>query len=154
MIMDLLPRRSAAVDAFDDAVAAPLFRSEEEAVARAVEGHRREFAAGRRCAREALMQLGYPALPVPADVNRAPIWPAGFVGSMNHCYGYRAAVVAMNTDLWTVGIDAEPHAPLPDGVLAAVSSTAERPRCRTEPTPTSTGCCSASKSPSIRRGTR
>jgi len=40
----------------------------------------------------------------------------GVVGSMTHCAGYRAAAVARARDVVTIGIDAEPHAVLPDGV--------------------------------------
>ncbi|MGL5858141.1 MAG: 4'-phosphopantetheinyl transferase family protein [Angustibacter sp.] len=128
MIADVLPRRAVAVEAFDDAVPAPLFPIEERVVARAVERRRREYATGRRCVREALAQLGYATRPLLADEKRAPIWPDGVVGSITHCDGYRAAVVARSADLWTVGVDAEPHAPLPDGVLASVASAAERVR--------------------------
>ena len=56
----------------------------------------------------------------------APQWPAGVVGSMTHCAGYRAAAVARATTLWTLGIDAEPHDALPAGVLPLVSLAAER----------------------------
>ena len=45
---------------------------------------------------------------------------------MTHCSGYRAAAVARRGDVVSVGIDAEPHAPLPDGVLRLVSLPAER----------------------------
>ena len=43
---------------------------------------------------------------------------------MTHCDGYRAAAVAGADDTVGLGIDAEPNAPLPDGVLAAIA----RPR--------------------------
>ena len=50
------------------------------------------------------------------------------VGNMTHCAGYRACAVAHDRDLLTIGLDAEPHDKLPDGVLAAVSSQEERKR--------------------------
>jgi 4'-phosphopantetheinyl transferase EntD len=50
------------------------------------------------------------------------------VGSMTHCAGYRACAVAHDRDLLTIGLDAEPHDKLPDGVLEAVSSEEERKR--------------------------
>ena len=43
------------------------------------------------------------------------------VGSITHCTGYRAAAVASSTLLAGLGIDAEPHAPLPEGVADAVA---------------------------------
>jgi 4'-phosphopantetheinyl transferase EntD len=55
----------------------------------------------------------------------SPRWPDGVVGSMTHCDGYRAAAVARAADLAALGIDAEPHGPLPDGVLDAVAREEE-----------------------------
>ncbi len=103
----------------------PLHPSEEPAVARAVAKRRAEHAAGRACARAALVALGEPAGPVPRDAadRGAPVWPAGVVGSITHCDGYRAAAVAHATDVLALGIDAEPHGPLPDGVLEVIHST-------------------------------
>jgi 4'-phosphopantetheinyl transferase EntD len=104
---------------------APLHPGEAPAVARAVPKRRAEYAAGRACAREALAGLGLPPGPILRDAERgAPVWPSGIVGSITHCDGYRAAAVARSADILTLGIDAEPHAPLPEGVLDVVQSTA------------------------------
>jgi 4'-phosphopantetheinyl transferase EntD len=48
------------------------------------------------------------------------------IGSITHCTGYRAAVVARTGDVASIGIDAEPHVPLPDNVEEAVTVTGER----------------------------
>jgi 4'-phosphopantetheinyl transferase EntD len=48
------------------------------------------------------------------------------VGSLTHCAGYRAAAVARATELASVGIDAEPHDELPEGVLERVALPAEQ----------------------------
>jgi 4'-phosphopantetheinyl transferase EntD len=56
----------------------------------------------------------------------APGWPAGIVGSITHCAGYRAAAVARDRDVVTIGLDAEPHEPLPAGVLGAIASPGEQ----------------------------
>lgn len=45
---------------------------------------------------------------------------------MTHCAGYRAAAAARARDVVTIGIDAEPHAVLPDGVLDVVALPEER----------------------------
>ncbi|SEN85120.1 4'-phosphopantetheinyl transferase family protein [Actinacidiphila rubida] len=109
-------------EALDDT---PLHPEEAPAVARAVAKRRGEYAAGRACAREALAALGVPPGPVLRDAERgAPVWPEGVAGSITHCDGYRAAAVARTTDILALGIDAEPHGPLPDGVLKLVGSTA------------------------------
>jgi 4'-phosphopantetheinyl transferase EntD len=97
-------------------------------VAQAVDKRRREFAAVRACARRAMEKLGVPPQPVLPGERGAPRWPEGMVGSMTHCDGYRAAALTRESDLASLGIDAEPHAPLPDGVLRSVSLPAERER--------------------------
>lgn len=48
------------------------------------------------------------------------------VGSLTHCAGYRGAVVGRRDAVRSVGIDAEPHDVLPNGVLDAISLPAER----------------------------
>lgn len=127
MIEQVLPaavRSRAAYGAeLDDA---PLFPEEAAAVAKAIARRRAEYAAGRACARAALADLGSPAGPILRDPHRgAPVWPDGVVGSITHCAGYRAAAVARTADVRTVGIDAEPHGPLPDGVLDVITATAD-----------------------------
>ncbi|WIM94384.1 4'-phosphopantetheinyl transferase superfamily protein [Actinoplanes oblitus] len=126
MIERLLPPDVVAVEAFADVPGEAVFPGEEDLVAKAVEGRRREFVTARRCAREALARLGFPPAPIRPDPRRAPQWPAGVIGSITHCAGYRAAVVARLADLAGVGIDAEPNEPLPDGVAEAVAGLDER----------------------------
>jgi 4'-phosphopantetheinyl transferase EntD len=125
VIEQLLTPPVIAVEAFDDAEPAPLFPGEEALVAKAVPRRRHEFATGRRCARAALAQLGYLPAPLLTGPDRAPLWPDGVVGSITHTDGYRAAAVARITELSSVGIDAEPNQPLPDGVLGMIASPAE-----------------------------
>jgi 4'-phosphopantetheinyl transferase EntD len=69
-----------------------------------------------------------PPQPILPGAHGAPTWPTGLIGSMTHCDGYCAAALARGTDLASLGIDAEPHAPLPDGVLTAVALPAEQER--------------------------
>jgi 4'-phosphopantetheinyl transferase EntD len=54
------------------------------------------------------------------------VWPAGVVGSLTHCEGYRAAAVALRSSAASIGIDAEVHLPLPEGVLGVVALKEER----------------------------
>ncbi|GLY88668.1 4'-phosphopantetheinyl transferase [Actinoallomurus iriomotensis] len=126
MIERILPPQVASADAFDDRGAVVLFPEEEAAVARAVDKRRREFTTARGCARRALAVLGLPPAPIVPGERGAPGWPAGVVGSMTHCDGYRASAVAWEKEVRTVGLDAEPNGPLPDGVLEAVTGPAER----------------------------
>ncbi|MFG3142199.1 4'-phosphopantetheinyl transferase [Streptomyces sp. NPDC048211] len=130
MIEEVLPDAVVAVEsrAGDAADHAPLHPEEETVVAKAVEKRRREFTAVRACARQAMEKLGVPPQPVLPGERGAPRWPEGLIGSMTHCDGYRAAALTRATDLASLGIDAEPHGPLPDGTLDSVSLPAERKR--------------------------
>jgi 4'-phosphopantetheinyl transferase EntD len=57
---------------------------------------------------------------------------------MTHCAGYAAAAVGLISRLSAIGIDAEPDAPLPDGVLDLVATAAEQDRfAQTHPEPDS-----------------
>ncbi|WP_091558411.1 4'-phosphopantetheinyl transferase family protein [Micromonospora pattaloongensis] len=125
MLERLLPAGVICREAFDDRVPAPLPAEEACAVAHAVETRRREFATARRCAREALTALGVPVRALPAGPSREPRWPDGVVGSITHCDGYRAAVVASRVRMATLGVDAEPHDRLPRGVLDRIALPAE-----------------------------
>nr|BCB17019.1 putative phosphopantetheinyltransferase [Streptomyces nobilis] len=105
-----------------------LHPDEEALIARSVESRRREFTTGRHCAHRALEDLGRPAASILPDAKGSPRWPASVVGSITHCDGYRAAAVARAVHVRSVGVDAEPGGPLPDGVLEAVALPAERRR--------------------------
>ncbi|MEV8631707.1 4'-phosphopantetheinyl transferase superfamily protein [Streptosporangium sp. NPDC051023] len=124
MIEKILPSWVASAEAFDDPPEATLFPEEEAVIARAVDKRRREFTTARHCARQALGSLGLPPAPILPGERGAPGWPSGVTGAITHCAGYRAAAVSL--EALTIGIDAEPHEPLPDGVLPAVSLEQER----------------------------
>jgi 4'-phosphopantetheinyl transferase EntD len=128
MLAELLPPSVSAVEAFDDEIPSQLYPEEAAMVEAAVAKRRREFSTARRCAHEALAKLGVPGAPLLSGKNREPLWPDGIAGSITHCQGYRAAVVAHQQDLASVGIDAEPHAPLPDGVLGVIALPQEAVR--------------------------
>ncbi len=128
MIEEILPSAVACAEVFTDPPGATLFPQEEPIVAQAVEKRRREFTAGRYCARTALGKLGIAPAPILTGERGAPRWPPGIVGSITHCDGYRAAVVARASDVTAIGLDAEPNHPLPGGVLDIVSLATERTR--------------------------
>ncbi|MFF9622547.1 4'-phosphopantetheinyl transferase [Streptomyces griseosporeus] len=135
MIGELLPAAVVTVEARLDegdtaALEAGLYPEEAALVAQAVTKRRREFAVVRSCARRAMEKLGVPPQPVLSGERGAPRWPRGLAGSMTHCDGYCAAALVRVTDLASLGIDAEPHGPLPEGVGPAVTLPAERDRLR------------------------
>ncbi len=126
MIEELLPPEVVAVDTREERLV-ELFPEERAALGQAVEKRRREFVTARACAREALAQLDLPPSPIASGERGEPRWPAGVVGSITHCAGFRACALARATDLAGLGIDAEPHAPLPEGVLGEIARAEERP---------------------------
>ncbi len=127
MIEEILPTAVAAVDTREELLDIELFPEERAALGRAVEKRRHEFITARACARRALSQLDLPPRPIATGERGQPLWPRGVVGSITHCAGYRACAVARARDLAGIGIDAEPHAPLPDGVLDQIAVARERP---------------------------
>ncbi|MFE2556307.1 4'-phosphopantetheinyl transferase [Streptomyces sp. NPDC059352] len=126
MIGELVPGSVVTEWRLDDAEPVALFPEEAAVVANAVARRQREFATVRLCARLALGRLGVPESPLTPGTRGEPRWPVGTAGSMTHCDGYRAAAVARASDVVSLGIDAEPSGPLPDGVLERVSLPEER----------------------------
>ena len=128
MIEEILPAVVASAEMFADPRDATLFPQEAAIVERVSDKRRREFTAGRECARIALGKLGVEPVPILIGERGAPRWPEGIVGSITHCDGYRAAAVAYADDVAAIGLDAEPADPLPRGVLDVISLPAERAR--------------------------
>lgn len=78
-----------------------------EAIARAAPKRRMEFLAGRLCAREALHRLtGTAHVPAIAQ-SKAPVWPAGLVGSITHSGDLAAALAGSAEAYRGLGLDAE-----------------------------------------------
>jgi len=129
-VLETLLPKAACAEMRADVPESTLFPDEAAIVANAVAARRREFATARFCARRTLRELGFPDVPIVPDDDRAPVWPAGVVGSITHCAGYRAAAAARSDDLSGLGIDAEPHAALPQETRGLVLRDEERARLR------------------------
>ena len=136
MIASLVPE-AAGAEMYVDVPESAMHPAEAALVITAGAQRRREFATARQCARIALAALGTPAVAVLPDADGAPVWPAGVVGSLTHCPGYRAAAVGRSETFRGLGIDAEPHVPLPravdDLVLRAEERARLRPLCAARP---------------------
>jgi len=128
VIEEILPAAVASAEMFTDPPDATLPPQEAAIVERVSDKRRREFTAGRECARIALGKLGVVPVPILIGERGAPQWPPGIVGSITHCDGYRAAAAAHASDVAAIGMDAEPDDPLPRGVLDVISLPAERAR--------------------------
>ncbi len=103
----LLSPGIAVAEGLIEGVGGTLWDAEAVLVASAVAKRRREFAAGRILARRALTALGAEDAPLLAGPDRAPLWPAGFVGSISHSDTYVVAAVARRRDVAGVGVDVE-----------------------------------------------
>jgi 4'-phosphopantetheinyl transferase EntD len=128
LLAGLLPNVVACAETTEDRLDIELFRSERMSLGRAVEKRRRDFITGRACARLALERLGVPVVAISSGEHGEPLWPAGVVGSITHCAGYRACAAARAEVITSLGIDAEPNVPLPEGVLEQVAFGRERER--------------------------
>ena len=123
---DLFDHPDVAVAETDDPRETPLPPEEAAAVEGAAEKRRREFAAGRSCARLALGELGLSDAIIPRNPDRTPAWPDGMVGSISHTSGHCAAAVARDRRIVAVGIDVEGRTPLKDGIVRRICSEDER----------------------------
>jgi 4'-phosphopantetheinyl transferase EntD len=74
---------------------------------KAVAKRRAEFLAGRYCARQSLLPLGYSAVDIPIGPHRSPHWPAAITGSISHCRNYAIAVTTLKSNLRGIGVDIE-----------------------------------------------
>ncbi len=125
MIEEILPSSAVAIEARHDPADVILFPRERATVDQAVEKRRLEYTTARACARAALKELGIAPAPILTGEHGEPLWPVGVVGSITHCHGYRACAVGRAADLPTIGIDAEPHDALPDGLIGDIARPEE-----------------------------
>ncbi|HEX5742053.1 MAG TPA: 4'-phosphopantetheinyl transferase superfamily protein, partial [Pilimelia sp.] len=125
LLAEVLPGDVAHAARRDDVADPAPYPEEAAQVVRAVPRRRAEYLTVRACARQALGQLGVAPVPLPRGEGGAPVWPEGVVGSLTHCAGFRGAAVAPAHRYAAIGIDAEPDAPLPDGVREAVALPGE-----------------------------
>lgn len=103
----LFPEGVVAAEMREPGDPAQLFPAERECVKRAVAKRAQEFAAGRMCARRALVEFGIHDFQLLAAPDRQPIWPSSMVGSITHTRGYCLAVLAAGSQLRALGVDSE-----------------------------------------------
>jgi len=94
----------------------------------ALPARRREFLAGRLCARTALARLGFEGAAVTTGADRRPVWPEGVVGSIAHTRDWGVAVVARDRDYRGLGVDLEPARPVEERTWRKILTAAERVR--------------------------
>ncbi|MCI4084558.1 4'-phosphopantetheinyl transferase superfamily protein [Streptomyces sp. MMS21 TC-5] len=121
MLTKLLPANVATAEATIDPADVFLYPEEEHLIRNAVPKRRLEFGTVRWCARRAMEELGLPPAPVVPGRRGVPQWAPSIVGSMTHCAGFRGVALARSAEFASVGVDAEPNAPMPEGVLDSIA---------------------------------
>lgn len=104
-----------------------LHPQEKALVAHSVNARKAEFGDARYCAHKALKALGRDAgKPILRAERGAPLWPAAVTGSLTHTAGFRAAIVAPRLLVKSIGIDAEPAAPLDEDIIDSIALPKEQ----------------------------
>jgi len=99
--------------------------AEAALAARFAPRRRREFAAGRQCARRLLAELGAGEPLLLVAEHRAPGWPSDVVGSISHGAGLCVVAVARRGAVRGLGVDVESDAPLAEALRRRACSDGE-----------------------------
>lgn len=102
-----------------------LLPEEARCVERAVAKRRREFAAGRLCARSAMAAFGVSNFPLLIGDDRFPVWPTEAIGSITHADDFVGAVAAARSALAGIGVDVERRGRLETGLWKQICTEAE-----------------------------
>lgn len=125
LFADRLP--AAAYELIGEGDDAWLYEEEAAVVESARAVRRREFAAGRACARRALAKLGLASGALPRLPSGSAAWPPGAIGSISHTANYCCAVAARSdTGRLALGIDVERMAAVTPGLHSLLFAAPER----------------------------
>jgi len=130
---DLFPCGVVAAELRGSADPELLLEAELVYLGRAVPKRIQEFTAGRLCARLALSEFGVRDFPIRAAVDRQPIWPENFVGSISHTGGMCAAVVAERRRFIGLGVDVEIVGDVTEEIWPSICLPAEAARVNSLP---------------------
>jgi 4'-phosphopantetheinyl transferase EntD len=134
LIETLFPDEVITLSATPEMWSGTLLPEEEACLSpRAVPKRRREFTAGRVCARAALERLGIRDFPLLAGPDRSPVWPPGIAGSLSHCGDYCGVAIVRRGPIAGVGLDVERARPLQGRVVEIICTDAERERLEALP---------------------
>jgi 4'-phosphopantetheinyl transferase EntD len=86
---------------------------------------RAEFQAGRLYARQAMAALGEPDHELLIGPNRAPLWPAGVVGTISHADTVCGAIVAPASSVRNIGFDLDADTPLAERLVPRICTPGE-----------------------------
>lgn len=106
-VVTLFPEGVVAVQVQGKVSPKNLLEEERACISRATDRRIENFAAGRLCARAALLELGFPESPLLPGPDGVPTWPPGVMGTISHTKGYSVAVVGLSSKFAGLGVDAE-----------------------------------------------
>ena len=93
----------------------------------AVDRRKADFGDARWCAHAAMTGFAEDQ-PILSGERGMPVFPDGVTGSLTHTEGLRAALVGRSSRWLSLGIDAEPATPLPEGVFNTIARPEEQRR--------------------------
>jgi 4'-phosphopantetheinyl transferase EntD len=128
-LRQLLPGSISVTEGWVDNLQSVLSLPERCLIEKAVPKRKREFTAGRTCARGALAGLGVAGGSILAGRRGQPLWPLGVRGSITHTDWYCGAAAARTVDFIAIGIDAELHTPLDGAVMNVICTEKEKGWC-------------------------
>ena len=128
MLECIFPADIQTVEADEASWQGPLCPEEAAALGSVAEPRRRDFQAGRACARRALAGLGLPAGPLLRRADRSPDWPRGAVGSISHCRDFCAVAVGRAERYAALGLDVERAGRARPELARRICTAAERTR--------------------------
>jgi len=126
MLRTIFPAAVQVVVAEDWMWSSAVYTAEEQAIQEAGEARKSEFRAGRNSAHVALRNLGANRFVVRKGLQREPLWPTGYTGSISHTIGHCSVVVTRQCDFSGIGHDVELRTPLEPAVLNRICSRRER----------------------------
>jgi 4'-phosphopantetheinyl transferase EntD len=97
-----------------------LYEEELHYIHNAVGKRKREFTAGRICARKALEKLNRSPCSIPVGSTREPLWPQGVAGSITHDGNHCVACVANRDIIPYLGIDLAVREPLDRNLIPLI----------------------------------
>lgn len=135
MIKKLFSSQVVALNATPEMWEGDLYPEELDCIGNAVPKRRREFTAGRLCAREVLKRLGIDAFPLLVGPERVPLWPPNIVGSISHCNNLCVVAATADKGIAGLGLDVEEVEPLEASVKDLVCTENEKQWIAHTPTP-------------------
>jgi len=110
--------------------------AEQALVVAAVRSRREEFSSARHLAHHMLAREGVALQPILCDLDRSPLWPKGWLGSLTHGRKWCAAALApMGKAVDGVGIDLEEVRPIQEDLFGEILTPSELERWTKQSSP-------------------